>query len=45
LKLAALPDRIRGFGHVKERNLAAVAKEKERLLERYRVRQAVAATA
>ncbi|MEC5409859.1 indolepyruvate ferredoxin oxidoreductase family protein [Paraburkholderia sp. MPAMCS5] len=45
LKLATLPDRIRGFGHVKERNMAAVAKEKERLLESYRVRETMAAIA
>jgi indolepyruvate ferredoxin oxidoreductase len=45
LKLAQLPDEIRGFGHVKERNIAAVAKKRERLIESYRAPVEVAATA
>lgn len=45
LKLAKLPDEIRGFGHVKERNIAAVAKKRERLIESYRAPVEVAATA
>jgi len=36
LQLASLPDDIRGFGHVKERNLLASATKKERLLGEYR---------
>jgi indolepyruvate ferredoxin oxidoreductase len=38
VELAALPDRIRGFGHVKARNLAAVRPEWERLLRQWRDR-------
>ncbi|RAR66067.1 indolepyruvate ferredoxin oxidoreductase [Paraburkholderia unamae] len=45
LQLAALPDEIRGFGHVKARNLAAVAKKRERLLADYRMPAAMRATA
>ncbi|SAK78718.1 indolepyruvate ferredoxin oxidoreductase family protein [Caballeronia ptereochthonis] len=45
LQLAKLPDEIRGFGHVKERNLAAVSKKRERLIERYRAPVELAATA
>jgi indolepyruvate ferredoxin oxidoreductase len=36
LKLAALPQEIRGFGHVKERNMAAAQITRERLLSQYR---------
>ncbi|GGK45844.1 indolepyruvate ferredoxin oxidoreductase family protein [Salinarimonas ramus] len=36
LGLASLPAKIRGFGHVKERNLAAAEAEKAVLLERLR---------
>jgi indolepyruvate ferredoxin oxidoreductase len=36
LQLANLPDEIRGFGHVKERNRLAAVKKKERLLNDYR---------
>jgi indolepyruvate ferredoxin oxidoreductase len=39
LQLANLPDEIRGFGHVKERNVQAVQKKKARLLEGYRATQ------
>lgn len=35
LQLARLPDEIRGFGHVKERNMLAAAQKKERLLNDY----------
>ena len=45
LQLAKLPDEIRGFGHVKERNMAAVATKRERLIERYRATVKMAATA
>ncbi len=34
--LASLPERIRGFGHVKERNVEAVAAERQALLARFR---------
>jgi indolepyruvate ferredoxin oxidoreductase len=36
VKLAALPDKIRGFGHVKEANVERVKAEEEKLLERFR---------
>ncbi|HJV79989.1 indolepyruvate ferredoxin oxidoreductase family protein [Noviherbaspirillum sp.] len=36
LKLASLPDQIRGFGHVKERNMAQVLTQREALLAAYR---------
>ena len=36
IALAALPERIRGFGHVKERNIDVVAAERERLLAQMR---------
>lgn len=36
--LATLPDRIRGFGHVKARSIAAAAIEEEALLARWRSR-------
>jgi indolepyruvate ferredoxin oxidoreductase len=45
MKLAKLPDEIRGFGHVKERNMAAVSKKRERLIESYRAPVEMAATA
>ena len=34
--LASLPERIRGFGHVKQRNVEAVSAEREALLARFR---------
>jgi indolepyruvate ferredoxin oxidoreductase len=34
--LAALPERIRGFGHVKQRHIDAVKPERERLLQQLR---------
>jgi indolepyruvate ferredoxin oxidoreductase len=34
--LACLPERIRGFGHVKEHNVATIAVEREALLEKFR---------
>ncbi|MGH8136281.1 MAG: DUF6537 domain-containing protein, partial [Steroidobacteraceae bacterium] len=34
--LASLPERIRGFGHVKQRNVEAVALERDVLLARFR---------
>ena len=34
--LAALPQKIRGFGHIKERNLTLVRKEEADLLARWR---------
>jgi len=36
IKLAKLPDEIRGFGHVKERNMLAVAAKRERGMAEYR---------
>ncbi|BAO91726.1 indolepyruvate ferredoxin oxidoreductase family protein [Caballeronia cordobensis] len=45
LQLARLPDEIRGFGHVKARNMAAVASKRERLIGRYRAPVELAATA
>ncbi|KVD93745.1 indolepyruvate ferredoxin oxidoreductase [Burkholderia stagnalis] len=36
VQLASLPDEIRGFGHVKERNVAVVASKRARLLDAYR---------
>ncbi len=36
IEIAVLPDRIRGFGHVKERSLEAVKREEAALLEKYR---------
>ena len=35
VQLFALPDRIRGYGHVKEKNLADVRKEQAQLLEQF----------
>jgi indolepyruvate ferredoxin oxidoreductase len=44
VEIAGLPDKIRGYGHVKARNLAAVRPEWQRLMEQWRgqatVRQA-----
>jgi indolepyruvate ferredoxin oxidoreductase len=34
--LASLPERIKGFGHVKERNLEAAEQDKARLLDQFR---------
>ncbi len=36
IALASLPERIRGFGHVKQRNVEAVAVERNALLARFR---------
>ena len=36
VELALLPERIRGFGHVKDRNVVAVAAERDRLLQQFR---------
>ena len=35
-QLANTPDRIRGYGHVKDRNIAAVRQEQASLLEKFR---------
>jgi indolepyruvate ferredoxin oxidoreductase len=45
LQLASLPDDIRGFGHVKERNLQAAAKKQQRLLDDYRTPERLTASA
>jgi len=34
--LAAIPERIAGFGHIKERRMREAAAEQAKLLERYR---------
>ena len=36
VQIAAIPDEIRGFGHVKEAKLAAAKKKEARLLESFR---------
>jgi indolepyruvate ferredoxin oxidoreductase len=36
LALASIPEQIRGFGHVKERNLRAAKAREAELLERFR---------
>ena len=36
VEIAALPEKIKGYGHVKARNLAAVRPERERLLAQWR---------
>src|SRR5690606_4833926 len=36
IELASLPDDIRGFGHIKERNLAQVSMRRRELLQAYR---------
>ena len=35
VKLASLPERVRGYGHVRERHAQAVAKEREALLAQW----------
>jgi indolepyruvate ferredoxin oxidoreductase len=35
IALASLPEQIRGFGHVKERNIEAAAAQREALLQRF----------
>ncbi|HNQ76597.1 MAG TPA: indolepyruvate ferredoxin oxidoreductase family protein, partial [Pseudothauera hydrothermalis] len=41
VELANIPDRIRGFGHVRERYLAAARKRQAELLDAFRRREAV----
>jgi len=36
VELASLPERIRGYGHVKAHNIALVAAEREKLLQQLR---------
>jgi indolepyruvate ferredoxin oxidoreductase len=36
LALAGLPEKIRGFGHVKARSLAAAVAEREKLMAQWR---------
>jgi indolepyruvate ferredoxin oxidoreductase len=43
LEIARLPEEIRGYGHVKERHLAAVRARRERLLDNWRGRPAALA--
>jgi len=45
LQLAGLPDDIRGFGHVKARNMAAAEQKRARLLQTYRTPTRSAAVA
>jgi indolepyruvate ferredoxin oxidoreductase len=45
LELARLPEEIRGFGHVKERNAVAARNKKGRLLQAYREAQRLAVAA
>ncbi len=45
LQLARLPEEIRGFGHVKERNMAAAQTKRERLLSEYRTKTLARASA
>jgi indolepyruvate ferredoxin oxidoreductase len=45
VELASLPEGIRGFGHVKEANLARVRERWSRLLDRWRAREPVALAA
>ncbi|MFC4728406.1 indolepyruvate ferredoxin oxidoreductase family protein [Coralloluteibacterium thermophilus] len=42
VEIAALPERIRGFGHVKEANMAKAAKRRESLLAQWRAPKAAA---
>ncbi len=39
VSLASLPERIRGFGHVKDKSIASVAAEREVLLKRFQASQ------
>ncbi len=45
LEIASLPEQIRGYGHVKERNLAAARKRWAELLAKWRDPQAQRAAA
>ena len=45
MQIAALPEQIRGFGHVKERNLAKVREREANLLAAFRSPATAAATA
>jgi indolepyruvate ferredoxin oxidoreductase len=40
VEIARLPEQIRGYGHVKERHLAAVRPRWDALLQRWRAEQA-----
>ena len=45
VQLASLPDEIRGYGHIKMRNIAAARKKHQELLQRYESLQAARAAA
>jgi indolepyruvate ferredoxin oxidoreductase len=45
VELASLPEHIRGFGHVKAGNIAAVAAEREKLLQQFRLGSGVSRAA
>jgi indolepyruvate ferredoxin oxidoreductase len=40
VEIASLPEEMRGFGHIKQRNVAAAREKQKRLLERWRAPQA-----
>lgn len=44
VELAALPDRIRGYGHVKERNIEIVRRAQAELLEKFRSGRTIVST-
>ena len=45
IQIAGLPQGMRGFGHVKERNVESVTREQARLLDQYRAMTAHAPAA
>jgi len=45
VELASLPEEIRGFGHIKKRNVEAVRRKRQELLERFAARGAERAAA
>jgi indolepyruvate ferredoxin oxidoreductase len=45
VQVASLPDEIRGFGHIKMRNLAAARKKRDELLQRFETFQPARAAA
>jgi indolepyruvate ferredoxin oxidoreductase len=45
VQIASLPEEIRGFGHIKKRNVEAVRKKQQELLQRFSVRGADRAAA
>jgi indolepyruvate ferredoxin oxidoreductase len=45
VEIASLPEEMRGFGHIKRRNVAAVRQKQDQLLHRWRAPQAERAAA